>query len=283
MNIVRHKDAAAFLAATEPWLLADEPANNLLLGVARRQRAHESSSGAYWASIERAGRVVGCALRTPPYPLVLSRLPIEAVGPLVSDVRGVYATLPGVNGPRAEAEALADRWCRERAIEWRVRIELRAHVLTSVNTELAAPPGGLRLAQPADTALIEEWVRGFIEDAGMRGEPVEATARFLESGRLHVWDDAGPKCMAAAARETPRGISINAVYTPPAQRRKGYATATVAELSRRLLAEGKAFCCLYTDVANATSNAIYERIGYRPIRDDVEIEFLDAERSPGSP
>ena len=113
----------------------------------------------------------------------------------------------------------------------------------------------------------------------MRGEPVEATARFLESGRLHIWDDAGPKSMAAAARETPRGISVNAVYTPPKYRCRGYATATVAALSRQLLAEGKAFCCLYTDAANATSNAIYERIGYRPIRDDVEIELLAAEHT----
>jgi len=40
-----------------------------------------------------------------------------------------------------------------------------------------------------------------------------------------------------------------------------------------VLKGGRRFCCLYTDVANPTSNSIYAKIGYRPIRDDVEIDF----------
>jgi hypothetical protein len=46
-------------------------------------------------------------------------------------------------------------------------------------------------------------------------------------------------------------------------------------LSARLLASGKRFCCLYTDVANPTSNAVYKRVGYAPIRDDVDIDFIE--------
>jgi hypothetical protein len=38
-------------------------------------------------------------------------------------------------------------------------------------------------------------------------------------------------------------------------------------LSRQLLGEGNRFCCLYTDLDNPTSNAIYARIGYRPVSD----------------
>jgi predicted GNAT family acetyltransferase len=33
------------------------------------------------------------------------------------------------------------------------------------------------------------------------------------------------------------------------------------------LAEGRRFCVLFTDLANPTSNAIYARIGYRPLAD----------------
>jgi hypothetical protein len=79
--------------------------------------------------------------------------------------------------------------------------------------------------------------------------------------------------MVAATRETTSGCSINTVYTPPRFRRHGYATAAVAALSGRLLESGRRFCCLYTDVANPTSNSIYAKIGYKPIRDDVEIAF----------
>jgi predicted GNAT family acetyltransferase len=79
--------------------------------------------------------------------------------------------------------------------------------------------------------------------------------------------------MVASQRETRSGCAVNMVYTPPQFRRSGYATAAVATLSDALLKGGRRFCCLYTDVANPTSNSIYAKIGYRPIRDDVEIDF----------
>jgi predicted GNAT family acetyltransferase len=56
-------------------------------------------------------------------------------------------------------------------------------------------------------------------------------------------------------------------------RRRGYATALTAELSRSLLAGGRRFCFLFTDLANPTSNAIYMRIGYRPVTDVEEWRF----------
>jgi uncharacterized protein len=73
--------------------------------------------------------------------------------------------------------------------------------------------------------------------------------------------------MAAASRDTGHGIAINYVYTPPQHRCCGYATSCVAELTQRQLASGKSFCCLYTDLANPTSNSIYQRIGYQPVCD----------------
>jgi predicted GNAT family acetyltransferase len=79
--------------------------------------------------------------------------------------------------------------------------------------------------------------------------------------------------MAATTRPTRSGCSINTVYTPPRHRRRGYATAAVAALSDALLKGGRRFCCLYTDAANPTSNSIYAKIGYRPIRDDAELAF----------
>jgi predicted GNAT family acetyltransferase len=47
----------------------------------------------------------------------------------------------------------------------------------------------------------------------------------------------------------------------------------VAELSARLLREGRAFCFLYTDLSNPTSNRIYERIGYSRVCESGEIVF----------
>jgi predicted acetyltransferase len=50
-------------------------------------------------------------------------------------------------------------------------------------------------------------------------------------------------------------------------RRHGYATALVAALSAEGLGRGKEFCILYTDLMNATSNSIYQKIGYEPLSD----------------
>jgi predicted GNAT family acetyltransferase len=66
---------------------------------------------------------------------------------------------------------------------------------------------------------------------------------------------------------TPSGIRIGPVYTPPELRGRGYASALVAELTRRLIAGGRQFCFLFTDLANPTSNSIYQRVGYRPVTD----------------
>ena len=43
-------------------------------------------------------------------------------------------------------------------------------------------------------------------------------------------------------------------------------SAAVAEVSRRIVADG-ARACLFTDQANPTSNRIYQALGYRPVVD----------------
>lgn len=60
---------------------------------------------------------------------------------------------------------------------------------------------------------------------------------------------------------------VGPVYTPPAQRGRGYAGSAVAGLSRRVLARGARRCALFTDLANPTSNKIYAEVGYRPLCD----------------
>ena len=79
--------------------------------------------------------------------------------------------------------------------------------------------------------------------------------------------------MASAVADTPNGVRVGYVYTPPPFRGQGYATAAVATLSQRLLERGRRFCCLYADLANPTSNAVYERIGYQLQCEVIDIDF----------
>ena len=46
----------------------------------------------------------------------------------------------------------------------------------------------------------------------------------------------------------------------------GMQSALTAALTQQLLGRSR-FCFLFTDLANPTSNSIYQRIGYRPVTD----------------
>jgi uncharacterized protein len=57
------------------------------------------------------------------------------------------------------------------------------------------------------------------------------------------------------------------VYTPPHTRKRGYGTAMTAAVSRHILQVGRTSVFLFTDLANPTSNHIYQQVGYQPICD----------------
>jgi predicted GNAT family acetyltransferase len=63
------------------------------------------------------------------------------------------------------------------------------------------------------------------------------------------------------------------VYTPPAFRRRGYGTAVTAHATANALAHGAEHVVLYTDLANPTSNSIYQKIGFVPDHDAEERAF----------
>jgi predicted GNAT family acetyltransferase len=71
--------------------------------------------------------------------------------------------------------------------------------------------------------------------------------------------------MVNARRTTPVSSRIGPVYTPPAHRGRGYAGALTAAVTDDLLAGGDPRVTLFTDETNATSNALYARIGYRDV------------------
>ena len=91
---------------------------------------------------------------------------------------------------------------------------------------------------------------------------------------LYLWDVGGvPVSLAGGTRPGVHCISVGPVYTPPEHRCRGYASACVAALSQHLLDAGWEFCTLFTDLANPTSNSIYQKIGYRPVCDFNEYLF----------
>src|SRR5207249_2972148 len=79
--------------------------------------------------------------------------------------------------------------------------------------------------------------------------------------------------LACVGGLTPHGTRVGPVYTPPADRGRGYASNLVARASQLQLDSGREFVFLFTDLANPTANKIYQAIGYEPVIDIDEYSF----------
>jgi predicted GNAT family acetyltransferase len=140
--------------------------------------------------------------------------------------------------------------------------------------DLAPPagvPGELRAAATADRDQLIAWTAAFGAEAVPDQRPWDAApmidVRLRRPGALWIWYDGG-RAVSMLWISPPVGgvVRLSGVYTPPELRGRGYASACVAAVSGRVLAGGHA-CVLYTDLANPTSNKIYQAIGYRPVMD----------------
>jgi uncharacterized protein len=272
MNVTRYATADAFLDIAAPLLLMAEAENNLLLGVAQGLARNPSAgTNAYLATVANDAGILACAIHVPPFKLVVTRAELEPVATLARDAFDAIPQLEGVTGPSRSAGDFAQTWSRLGGIEPKLAMRLRIHEARTVVEALPSPPGHFRPAVPADLALLTEWASEFVSEARIT-EPVDAS-RVVEDavtrGRLHVWEDAAPVSMAAWAGKTPNGVRINCVYTPAAQRGKGYGTACVRALTAQQLERGNAFCWLYTD-SSVAPPTIFKRIGYCPVSDVSE-------------
>jgi predicted GNAT family acetyltransferase len=271
VEIIRNNTAGDFLQRAGAWLEQSEAENNLILGIAEFFRAH---SGAvriqpYFFTVEDQDTVAGVALWTPPRRLLISDMPDAAVTALAVYLAAEEGRLPGVLGPKPAVKLLADAWIAKTGKASRLKMSQRIYACEQLIVPIFRS-GRLRLAATEDQPLVMEWCLAFCRDAGIGDETPYYQAqvpRKLKEGLVYVWDDSKIVSMAAVERETSHGIAISWVYTPPHLRKQGYATSCVAALTRRMLDSGKRFCCLYTDLANAISNSIYQKIGYRPICD----------------
>jgi uncharacterized protein len=282
MDVSRVADSADFLQIAGPLLLEDEARHNLILGLAATLRDHPSVYEDYKLWVVQDGTdVLGAALRTPPHHLVLAQ-PRDpaAVGALAEAIED---ELPGVVGALPEGDEFARSWSAKTGIAARTVRAQGVYALERV--QLVPPaPGRARAATPDDRPLLVHWLEAFRDEALPEAPPDEEQVARAIDHRLAssdagfvLWEDGDIVSMSGFGGLTPNGIRIGPVYTPPAVRGRGYATALVAELSANLLAGGRRFCFLYTDLANPTSNRIYERIGYERVCDSAEVEFEPAQ------
>lgn len=272
--------AEAWYQRTVTYLSRFEAANNLLLGLASTLMNDLAAYPDYYmAAVVNEEQVVGAAVMTPPFNLILSHIEHpEALNVLAEHIYRHYRTLPGLGARKDVAHEFARLWTARTGQRHELEMAQRIYELRKVK-----PPqdvsGELRAAVPGDIPLLAAWQQAFSNDAGMAVSAERSRTwaeRIFTSNMRRVWfwvADGQPVSMVGCTGPTPNGIRIGPVYTPPEQRGRGYASACTAAVSQYLLDEGRKFCFLYTDLANPTSNKIYQNIGYTAVCDADVIRF----------
>jgi hypothetical protein len=275
MRVLLHPDARAFLARAEPWLTRAEMEHSVALQSARfaRTEGWRFQQPLYWATIEDASGIVGCAFRTPPHRLGITALPPEAIPELVESVGSIYRTVAGVAGPEPAAKAFTTAWLGQRGGSSVVRtrqrlLEHKAIVPTSKRVH-----GTLRLAAGTDAGTALEWGAAFARESGLTMLDGSVCAQLITDRRLYFWDDGVPRCMLGVLRETRDAAAIGILYTPPTLRERGYATASVVAFSQQLLDRGMTRSYVCIDPADAAAYSVCSKLGYGVVQDTVDIDY----------
>jgi Acetyltransferase (GNAT) family len=274
-------DVGEFQARAGEFLGRQAARNNLLLTVAASLREHGSDMFGReaprfgWCQ-EAAGRVEGAFVHTPPHPVLLSVMPTTAADALARHLTAAGAPpVTGVNAGQEAAEAFAAA-CPSRSAAGPVTSEVaRLHRLATLTPPEPAPPGRARTATPDDLGLLLRWHEAFSREAGVRGGDIRRQVQGrIDRGTIAIWELRGRPVSFAGATPVLAGMArVAPVYTPPGLRGCGYAGAATAAVSQAALDAGAAEVLLFTDPDNATSNALYQRLGYRPVEDRVVLSL----------
>jgi RimJ/RimL family protein N-acetyltransferase len=215
-------------------------------------------------------------MHTPGFPVFLTAASSQAAAELAGLLASARPGVPGLNAQPQAADAFAGSWRQRTGHAVTVHRRMRLHCLGTLVWPDPRPEGRPRLAGQRDRDLMAEWFEAFaveVDDAAA-ADHAAAVDQRLGYGGITVWEAAGvPVSVAGITRAVAGMVRVGPVYTPPALRGRGYAGGATAAMSQAALDAGAAQVVLYTDLANPTSNALYERLGYRPVEDRVVLAF----------
>ncbi|GAB6615596.1 MULTISPECIES: GNAT family N-acetyltransferase [Bacillus] len=265
----------AFKEEVTPFLEKNEQENNLILGVLQMVQQpifmgiakQEEEIAAVFLQTEEKKQII----------VATSEIAEADIVELAKKLTEVYPNVPGLIGNKKIVQKLAEKIATLEQKKTIVAMEQGVYELKQVKKKWNGD-GIFREVSSEELPLIEQWIYQFCEDVKLPTTKEEAkqTAHTLITNRRLFGLEVDGKLVSVAAktRPTTNNITVNFVYTPKEARKKGYASSCVATLSQRMLDEGYKTTTLYTDLANPTSNKIYQEIGYEQIAESVLI-FLE--------
>lgn len=262
-------DTAIVLRLAQGAVAADPVRNTVFGSIAFGVQQPDAAPWAAWP----AGHPTVLAARSQPHTPVSVTAGWTRLGPLVEALRRLDPPPAGIAGPTGAVDPLT------LALGYEItdRMDERLFRLDAL-IDPAGVPGAARPAATEDVGFLAEWYAAFTVEAFGRLPPGFDARAMVERGivraRCWIWSDAAgvPRSMAVRHPAVSGAARIGPVYSPPAGRGHGYGSAATAAAAADILAEG-AVPCLFTDLANPTSNRVYRRLGFRPVLDRTLVRF----------
>lgn len=220
---------------------------------------------------------------------ILIEAPLHLASVVRAAVRHSGRAVRGVVGPHAQVAA-----CREAlglataSVKMDSKEDLFSLGLAALQVPAALVDGGLTARHPReeDVPLLAEWRAGYAVEALRDTDGPALRAQLTETIRNPAaWTDqwlleknARPVSFTAFNARTPDCVQIGGVWTPPAERSKGYARAAVAASLLEARGGGVQRSILFTDTDNHAAQACYRHLGYERVGDYAILLFEDEHR-----
>lgn len=275
------EDVEEFLTGARDFLYSRPALHTLVLTVTEALRARGAGASGVEAPLfgwlEYGGEVHAALFRTPPRRLNLTPLTPEAADLLAARLSRLGRPLPGVTAVPDTAAAFAEAWGRRTGAVPAVRDRRRLYRLGTLTPPAPLPDGRGRVAGDEDGEQVALWNYDFAAAIGEAppAPPGPAAERSVGGRSFMFWElaDGTPVSMAGVTPMVAGQMRVGPVYTPAHLRGRGYAGAVTAEVSRAAQAAGAEEVVLFTDLANPTSNSVYQRLGYVPVTDFTAVDF----------
>ena len=261
-QVPEHGDIAAVLERR----LALDPVRNTVVGSALRSLATDA-----WCVAGTGPSDGAVAVRSDRiYPVLLT----DGWHPDdLADLTRLVAAVPALNGASGAIEPVA-AVAGGAGLPVVQRVGQRLFRIDRL-VEPQGVPGQAVVAGPTERELLLRFGAAFAAEISGPSVVTESWVARVMSGedRAWLWRDGGRFVSVAGRRPVVAGSArIGPVYTPPECRGRGYAAAVTAAATRDILGEA-AVPVLFTDLANPTSNGVYQRLGYYAVADYAAVTF----------
>lgn len=276
MLLKEYKTVQEYLQTSKQTLLQKELENNLVLGICNQiPNQHEVTKNYQFLNVVDENKLVASAISTPLKIILASTKTEEGSVKLLSGhIEEYWHKQQGIVGPVVGIELLMKFFHKN--IHQQLRLCLYG---LSAFKQISIAEGRIVQATAIYRKQLIDWsVKFYHEIKSFPQKKEDAVQRFVDTliktASIFCWvKGEKPVSMAAIIRRTDHIAIVGMVYTPQEERGNGYALNCVKKLSEYIVTQGYSRCGLFTDKDYPISNKIYQKIGYEPVCDFLDVEF----------